>query len=194
MKNRGEDYIKTASRYYLKVRIGSNEFQRTEIPYKRRRPKQKDKSFSNSGDTTICIGHLFQGVTLESTIILLILKVYVSYSYCYIKISLDGNIYVSYWVHFTKVILFHFFRRSWRSRYHSSCSFSTWKTNITTKIYDINVTPRNAKWLFWRRMYCLFSGRKTTRAAGSSVNRYTKFTICLEHKRHCPIFNFIFHL
>jgi hypothetical protein len=49
---------------------------------------------------TICMGDLFQGVTLDSTNtrILLIWKMYVSYSYCYTKITSEGEIYVSYFV------------------------------------------------------------------------------------------------
>jgi len=44
------------------------------------------------------MGHLFQLITLDTTIILLTLTVYSSYSYCYTKISSEGDIYASYFV------------------------------------------------------------------------------------------------
>lgn len=40
----------------------------------------------------IFMGHLFQGVTSDTPIILLMLTVYVSYSYCYTKITSEGEI------------------------------------------------------------------------------------------------------
>jgi len=38
-----------------------------------------------------------------------------------------------------------FFYRWWTSRYHSSCSFFTWKTNIPTTKHNVTVTPSKAK-------------------------------------------------
>jgi hypothetical protein len=109
-------------------------------------------------------------------IILLILTVYVSYSYCYNKMSSDGNIYFGYCgVLFYNMHFISFFHRSWRSRYHSSCFFFIWKTNIANTKINITVTPSIVKRYLWCMMRCPLSGRETTRAAGWYVHRFSKF-------------------
>ena len=71
---------------------GSNEAERAEIHNIRWRPKQNDNPLSNSGDITNCVGHLFQGVTLDGTIMYLIITVCVTYSYTNKKISSESDI------------------------------------------------------------------------------------------------------
>jgi hypothetical protein len=71
---------------------GLNKVQRAETLNKLRRPKHNNISLSSSGDITICMGHLFLGVTLDSTMIFLILTMHVPYSYWYTKLSSEGDI------------------------------------------------------------------------------------------------------